>query len=56
MNKLECSRISLDEEIELLRSQLNQQKDLTGQKAISLSMQLDRLILVAMREKGYRVK
>ena len=54
MNKLECSRKSLDEEIEFLRNKLNQQKNITGKEAMEISMQLDQLILVAMKEKGYR--
>jgi hypothetical protein len=52
MNKLECSR-SLNEEIEILRDKLNQQKDLAGKEAMRISVQLDRLILMAMKEKGY---
>lgn len=53
MNKLECSRNSLDEEIESVRSKLNQQKDLTGKEALKISMQLDKLILVALKKNGY---
>lgn len=56
MNKLEYCRISLDEEIEFLRNKLNQQKDIVGKEAIKISMQLDRLILIAMKENGYGTK
>ncbi len=53
MNKLEYSRINLDEEIELLRNRLNEQKNIASKEAMRLSIELDRLILIAMQEKGY---
>ncbi len=53
MNKLERSRISVDEEIEFLRNKLHQQKDIAGKEAMRISMQLDQLILIAMKENGY---
>jgi len=54
MLKLERCRISVDEEIEFLRGKLNRQTDFTGREAIKISVQLDRLILLAMKENGYR--
>lgn len=52
MIKLECSRTDLYEEIEILRSKLNKQFDFTGSEAMQISMELDKLILIAMKESG----
>ncbi|HOL18386.1 MAG TPA: aspartyl-phosphate phosphatase Spo0E family protein [Bacillota bacterium] len=53
MNKLEYGRINLDEEIEQLRHRLNKQKNIASKETMKLSLELDRLILMAMQEKGY---
>ncbi|MBS3942611.1 MAG: aspartyl-phosphate phosphatase Spo0E family protein [Dethiobacter sp.] len=52
MIKLECSRTDLLEEIEILRSKLNRQSDFTGSETMRISMELDKLILIVMKENG----
>lgn len=53
MNKLEYRRLSIEQEIEILRGKLNRLDNISGQEAMHLSVQLDKLILAAMKEKGY---